>query len=121
MIVAVCISGRDQLLGKHQHIPRPRHIRPVAVEISYQSFHIRPLDRTIERGLIRELIHRLMQRRLGGAPVAPCLTAPNDFTASGRCSREYQASNASRLAGSATVARTTKKAAGMFLSLELFL
>jgi hypothetical protein len=36
-------------------------------------------------------------------------------------SREYQVPKASRLAGSVTVARTTKKAAGMFLSLELFL
>src|SRR5205823_3496648 len=70
---------RHELLGKHQHIPRPRHIRPVAVEISYQSFHIRPLDRTIERGLIRELIHRLMQRRLGGAPAAPCLHGAERF------------------------------------------
>src|SRR6476661_1545444 len=41
------------------------------------------------------------------------LSAPNDFMASGRCSREYQASNAARFAGSVTVARTTKQAVGM--------
>ena len=48
-------------------------------------------------------------------------TAPNDFMASGKCSREYQVPKASRLAASDTVGRTTKKAAGMFLSLELVL
>jgi hypothetical protein len=35
-------------------------------------------------------------------------STPNDFAASGRCSLLYYRSKAARLAGSETVARTTK-------------
>src|ERR1700751_1927375 len=46
---------------------------------------------------------------------------PKDFTASGRCSFSYHRSKAARREASGTMARTTKKAAGMgFLLLRIF-
>ena len=58
----------------------------------------------------RVIVNRVWHYHFGRGLVA----TPNDFAASGRCSLLYHASNAARLAGSATVARTTKKAAGIY-------
>ena len=97
-----------KLLSQHQRFAGARDVGPVAVEIGHQPLEVGPVHRTLQRGLVRELIHRLMQARIGQAPEPPAFLTPNDFDASGRCSGLYQASNALRLAGSETVARTTK-------------
>ena len=57
-----------EFLGQHEGLAGARDIRPVAVEIGDQPLHVGAIDGAIERGLVSELIGRLMQARIGKAP-----------------------------------------------------
>ena len=72
-------ASSSEFLRQHQHLARARHVGPVAVEIGDQPLHVRPLHRAIQRGLIGKLIHRVMQRWIGEAPVAPRLHGAERF------------------------------------------
>jgi hypothetical protein len=62
-----------EFLGQHEGLARARDIRPVAVEIGDQPFHVGAIDGAIERGLVSELIGRLMHAGIGKAPEPPGL------------------------------------------------
>src|SRR4051812_1109606 len=53
---------RPQFLRQHQHLARAGDVGPVAVEVGDEPFHLIATGTAFERGLIGELIHRLVQR-----------------------------------------------------------
>src|SRR5262245_11148595 len=68
-----------KLSGEHEGLARASHVRPVAIEVGNQPLHVVALHRTIERGLIGELVGRLMNGRIGQRPEAPRLDDAERF------------------------------------------
>src|SRR5260370_42475871 len=99
---------RNNLLGEQKKLAGAGDVGPIAVEVGHQPLQVIAIHRPVKRGLIGELVGGLMQRGIADAPETPGFSTPNDFAASGGCSLLYHRSKAARLAGSETVARTTK-------------
>src|SRR5579872_4318198 len=73
------LSIYPELLREHESIARARDVRPVAVEIGDQAFHVVALHRTLERGVVVELIRRLMHGGIGQTPEPPGLPDAERF------------------------------------------
>src|SRR5712664_2759450 len=102
------LARRAELLGQHEKLPRAGDVGPVAVEVGHQPLQVIAIHRPVKRGLVGELVGRLMQRGIADAPETPGLFDAERLRRVGRCSLLYHRSKAARLAGSVTVARTTK-------------
>ena len=66
-------SRRAEFLRQHENLARTRDIGPVAIEVGDQPLHVRAIHGAIERGLVGELVARLMQRGIADAPEPPRL------------------------------------------------
>ena len=102
------LSPRAEFLRQHENLAGALDLGPAAVPFGDQRLQRFSIRGAFERGLIGEFICRLVDRGIADAPESPGLLHPKRL-----CSWRYHASNAARLAGSETVARTTKKVAGI--------
>src|SRR5882757_3364679 len=66
-------SPRRKFLGQHENLARARHIRPAAIEFGNQRLQLVAAGATLERGLVGELVTRLMHGRIAHAPEPPRL------------------------------------------------
>ena len=62
-----------ELLGQHKKFPRAGDVGPVAVEVGHQPLQVIAIHRPVKRGLVGELVGRLMQRGIADAPETPGL------------------------------------------------
>ena len=65
-----CPSSRTELFRQHQKLARAGDPGPVAVKVGHQPFQIVTVHRAVQRGLVGELVGRLMQRGIAEAPEA---------------------------------------------------
>src|SRR5216683_2252271 len=73
-------SPRATFFRQHQKLARARNPGPVAVKIRHQPSQIVAVHRPVQRGLVGELVARLMQRGIAEAP-----EPPGFFDAEGFC------------------------------------
>src|ERR1700720_2007909 len=66
-------SSRTELFRQHQKLARAGDPGPVAVKVRHQPFQIVTVHRLVQRGLVGELIGRLMLRGIAEAPKPPGL------------------------------------------------
>src|SRR5258707_7654173 len=69
----VARSPRAKFLRQHENLARARDLGPAAVPFGDQRLQHFPAQGAIERGLVGELVTRLMQRGIAHAPEPPCL------------------------------------------------
>src|SRR3954452_9688219 len=73
------VSRRAKFLGQDEHLAGAGNAGPVAIEVGNQPLHFLAAGGAVERGLVRELIGRLMHGRVRDAPEPPRLLRTEGF------------------------------------------
>src|SRR6267154_3426954 len=77
-------SSRTEFFGQHQKLARAGDPGPVAIKVGHQPFQVTAVHRPVQRGLVGELVGRLMQRGIAEAPEAPRLFHAERFCGVGK-------------------------------------
>src|SRR6266446_2019281 len=77
-------SSRTELFRQHQKLARAGDPGPVAVKVGHQPFQVIAVHRPVQRGLVGELVGRLMQRGIAEAPEPPGLFDAERFCRVGK-------------------------------------